>query len=63
MDRLLAVSRCTVLLIAHRLSTIRGADRIFVLGEGGSLAEEGTFDELMAIPDGAFANLHADAAV
>ncbi len=37
----------TVFIIAHRLSTIRGADRIVVV-EGGSLAEVGTHEALMA---------------
>lgn len=39
---------CTVLVIAHRLSTIRRADRIYVLGDGGRVVEEGTHDELVA---------------
>jgi ATP-binding cassette, subfamily B (MDR/TAP), member 10 len=37
----------TVLIIAHRLSTIKNADRIAVL-VNGSVAEQGTFDELMS---------------
>lgn len=37
---------CTRIYIAHRLSTIRHCDRIIVLDDG-SVAEEGTFDELM----------------
>jgi ATP-binding cassette, subfamily B, bacterial MsbA len=37
----------TSLVIAHRLSTVRQADRIVVL-VNGSVAEEGTHDELMA---------------
>ena len=37
----------TKIIIAHRLSTVRTADRIYVL-DGGHVAEEGTFDELMA---------------
>ena len=32
--------------IAHRLSTIRHMDRIVVM-EGGTIIEEGTFDQLM----------------
>lgn len=39
---------CTVLMVAHRLSTVRDCDRIIVLKEG-TIAEEGTFDELMDI--------------
>jgi len=37
----------TTLVIAHRLSTIRKADRIVVL-VGGTIAEEGTHEELLA---------------
>jgi subfamily B ATP-binding cassette protein MsbA len=37
----------TTLVIAHRLSTVRQADRIVVL-VNGSVAEQGTHDELMA---------------
>ena len=45
----------TKIIIAHRLSTVRTADRIYVL-DGGRVAEEGTFDELMA-KGGLFATL------
>lgn len=45
----------TTFVIAHRLSTIRDADRILFFA-GGTVTEEGTFDELVA-RDGAFAAL------
>ena len=38
---------CTRVVIAHRLSTIRHCDRIVVLDKG-HIAEQGTFEELMA---------------
>ena len=37
---------CTRIVIAHRLSTIRHCDRILVL-DGGCIAENGTYDELI----------------
>ena len=43
----LAMLHCTRVVIAHRLSTIRACDRIIVL-DGGRIAENGTFDELLA---------------
>ncbi len=47
----------TVVVIAHRLSTIRNADHIVVMDEG-RVAEEGTYDELLA-KVGLFHRLHA----
>lgn len=38
----------TLVVIAHRLSTIRHADWIYVMGHGGTVAEQGTHDELVA---------------
>lgn len=46
----------TVFAIAHRLSTLRHADRLLVMSEG-SVAELGTHDELMKIPDGIYKKL------
>ena len=48
---------CTRLVIAHRLSTVRHCDRILVV-DGGRIAEEGTYDELIA-KGGLFAELVA----
>ena len=47
--------KCTRLVIAHRLSTIRHCDRIVVL-DGGKIAEDGTYEELMK-QKGIFAQL------
>ncbi|MFN3588696.1 MAG: ABC transporter ATP-binding protein [Spirosomataceae bacterium] len=46
----------TTIIIAHRLATIRNVDRIFVL-KGGQIVESGKHDELLAKPDGMYANL------
>ena len=48
---------CTRVVVAHRLSTVRHCDRILVL-DGGRIAEEGTYDELME-RGGVFAELVA----
>ncbi|CAI5451752.1 unnamed protein product [Caenorhabditis angaria] len=56
LNKLLANSNQTVLIIAHRLSTIKHADQIVVVDKG-SVAEHGSYDELMKIPDGIFAKL------
>ena len=47
----------TVFVIAHRLSTIQNADRIAVINDG-ELAELGTHDQLMMLPDGIYRKLY-----
>ncbi|MEU2712794.1 ATP-binding cassette domain-containing protein [Streptomyces sp. NPDC007205] len=46
----------TTVVIAHRLSTIRHADWIHVMNENGTLAEEGSHQDLLA-GDGQYASL------
>lgn len=46
----------TVLIVAHRLSTVRNADVIFVVKDG-RVIEEGSHDELIARPGGAYTTL------
>jgi len=46
----------TVMVIAHRLSTIKNADQIAVL-DGGRVAELGSYEHLMTLPDGLFRKL------
>ena len=47
----------TVIAIAHRLSTLKRANRLFVVDDG-RLTEQGTHEELLAIPDGTYRKLH-----
>jgi len=47
----------TTFIIAHRLSTVREADTILFLKDG-KIAERGSHDELMAIPDGEYRKLY-----
>jgi subfamily B ATP-binding cassette protein MsbA len=47
----------TSFVIAHRLSTVRRADSIIVL-ERGRIVEIGKHDELVARPNGVYAQLH-----
>ncbi|MBN8677031.1 MAG: ATP-binding cassette domain-containing protein [Chitinophagales bacterium] len=46
----------TSIIIAHRLATIREVDCIYVL-ENGKIIEQGTHDDLSAMPDGAYSSL------
>ncbi|PIC29590.1 hypothetical protein B9Z55_021123 [Caenorhabditis nigoni] len=56
LNKLLANSKQTVMIIAHRLSTIKHADQIVVVDKG-SVAECGSYEELIQIPDGIFRKL------
>lgn len=48
----------TTIIIAHRLSTIKNADQIIVISrETKGIVEEGTHDELLAMPDGKYRHL------
>ncbi|MCR9120871.1 MAG: ABC transporter ATP-binding protein/permease [Phyllobacteriaceae bacterium] len=46
----------TTLVIAHRLSTVIGADEIIVLRDG-QIAERGRHADLLAVPDGLYAQM------
>jgi len=48
----------TTLVIAHRLSTVIGADEIIVLRDG-QIAERGRHADLLALPDGLYAQMWA----
>ncbi|ODV89361.1 hypothetical protein CANCADRAFT_138899 [Tortispora caseinolytica NRRL Y-17796] len=48
MSKLMTSHSTTIIAIAHRASTIRRADRIIVLSTQGTIAEDGTYAELMA---------------
>ena len=47
----------TTIIIAHRLSTVRDVDRILVFDKG-SIVEQGSHEDLMAIPNGRYKALH-----
>ncbi len=46
----------TSIVIAHRLATVRSADRIYVIDKG-SIVEQGTHEELSALPEGIYSSL------
>ncbi len=54
LDKLM-VGRTTIV-VAHRLSTIRNADTIAVVQQG-QVVEQGSHDQLMQVPFGAYASL------
>jgi len=54
MERLMAGR--TTLVVAHRLSTVRALDRLLVM-EHGRIAEEGSHEALIRIPDGLYRRL------
>eukprot|EP01053_Blabericola_migrator_P000996 Blabericola_migrator_1__995@NODE_124_length_13360_cov_167_053938_g110_i0_p2_GENE_NODE_124_length_13360_cov_167_053938_g110_i0NODE_124_length_13360_cov_167_053938_g110_i0_p2_ORF_typecomplete_len1252_score238_56ABC_tran/PF00005_27/1_7e39ABC_tran/PF00005_27/1e03ABC_tran/PF00005_27/6_7e38ABC_membrane/PF00664_23/6_1e32ABC_membrane/PF00664_23/1_9e37SMC_N/PF02463_19/1_4SMC_N/PF02463_19/4_8e05SMC_N/PF02463_19/4_3e02SMC_N/PF02463_19/0_00065AAA_21/PF13304_6/0_0017AAA_21/PF13304_6/0_016AAA_29/PF13555_6/0_0 len=62
-DKIASQGSRTTIVIAHRLSTVRSADKIVVLdnpnGEGAMVAEEGTHEELLRVPNGLYAALVA----
>ncbi|CAN0510126.1 unnamed protein product, partial [Laminaria digitata] len=53
LDKLVDMRRRTTIVIAHRLSTIRKADKICVV-HAGTVAEQGSHEELIAMPDGRY---------
>jgi ATP-binding cassette subfamily B (MDR/TAP) protein 1 len=56
LDKLIESERKTSIVIAHRLSTIRNADRIVVLSRG-RVAEVGSHEQLMGVPEGMYKRL------
>ncbi len=55
-NTMLDTNKATVIAIAHRLSTIKHLDRIVVI-EDGEIVEDGSFADLLAIPNGKFKEL------
>ena len=51
----LMVGRTTII-VAHRLSTIKNADSIAVVQQG-EIVEQGSHNQLMQVPSGAYASL------
>lgn len=53
----LMTENLTTISIAHRLSTIKRSDSLVVLGTDDRVAEQGSFNELIAQPDSALSKL------
>jgi len=51
-------STCAMIVVAHGLNPVRLADRIYVL-DRGTVVEDGTWDQLMARPNGRLASIAA----
>lgn len=49
----------TSFVVAHRLSTITGADQIVVM-DAGAIVEQGTHEELLAMPGGTYQKLYEE---
>ncbi|EQC36326.1 hypothetical protein SDRG_06431 [Saprolegnia diclina VS20] len=60
LERLSKTMRMTILSVTHRLSTARHADLILVLNRG-IVAEQGSYDDLVEVPNGLFADMVAQA--
>ena len=58
LDSIMADSKLITIVIAHRLSTIRGASKICYV-DHGKVREVGTYEELMAKPNGLYRRLEA----
>lgn len=58
LDKIMADKSLVTIVIAHRLSTIRGADKIAYVSHG-KVREVGTYEELMAKPNGHYRRLEA----
>lgn len=58
LDSIMADTKLITIVIAHRLSTIRGASKICYV-DHGKVREVGTYEELMAKPNGHYKRLES----
>jgi ATP-binding cassette subfamily B (MDR/TAP) protein 1 len=58
LDKIMTDKKLVTIVIAHRLSTIRGADKIAYVSHG-KVREIGTYNELMAKPNGHYKRLES----